>query len=356
MNLLEPLQLGTLTLPNRVIMAPLTRCRAIDERVPNALMAEYYRQRSGAGLIISEGAVVDPLGVGYPGTPGLWNSRQVEGWRLVTGAVHQAGGRIFAQLWHVGRVSDPHYLDGRQPVAPSAVAHQGHVSLLRPERPYPVPRALELEEISAVVEAFARGAENAREAGFDGVELHGANGYLIDQFLQASSNRREDEYGGSIENRARFMLEVTDAVCAVWGPERVGMHLAPRGAEDPDADPTGEKVFTHVAGELGRRGLAFICAREPRRDGWLGPSLKAAFGGVYIANQEFTGESARQVIAAGEADAVAFGRSFIANPDLPRRLAEDLPLNRPDPATFYGDGAQGYTDYPFAPQEGSGGQ
>jgi 2,4-dienoyl-CoA reductase-like NADH-dependent reductase (Old Yellow Enzyme family) len=346
--LMQPLPMGDVLLPNRVIMAPLTRCRAEAGRVPGALMAEYYRQRATAGFILSEGVVVAPMAAGYPDTPGIWNEAQTEGWKPVTGAVHRAGGLIFAQLWHVGRVSDPHYLDGRPPVAPSAVAHPGHVSLLVPRRPYPVPRALETDEIPEVVAAFRRGAENARAAGFDGVELHGANGYLIDQFLQAASNHRCDCYGGGIENRARFLLEVTDAVCGVWGPGRVGVHLAPRGGEDPENDPTGEKIFTHVARELGRRQVAFICAREPRRENWLGPRLKEAFGGVYSANQEFTGTSAAEVIAAGEADAVAFGRAFIANPDLPRRLAGGLPLNEPDPDTFYGQGPRGYTDYPFA--------
>jgi len=348
LKLMTPLKIGDLCLPNRVIMAPLTRCRAVDRRIPNALMAEYYRQRAGAGLILSEATAVDPMGVGYPNTPGIWNEEQVAGWRLITAAVHEAGGRIFMQLWHVGRISDPVYLDGAMPVAPSAVAQPGHVSLLRPQRPYPVPRALEIEEIPGIVAAYRRGAENAREAGFDGVELHGANGYLIDQFLQASSNLRDDAYGGSIENRARFLLEATDAVCEVWNPGRVGMHLAPRGGEDPDNDPTGEKVFGYVARELGKRGLAFICGREPRTEGRLGPRLKEAFGGIYIVNQEFTRESAEDTLAREDADAVAFGRLYIANPDLDKRFAADLPLNAPDPETFYGDGAKGYTDYPEA--------
>jgi 2,4-dienoyl-CoA reductase-like NADH-dependent reductase (Old Yellow Enzyme family) len=348
MKLMTPLKIGDLSLPNRVIMAPLTRCRAIDRRIPNALMAEYYRQRAGAGLILSEATAVDPMGVGYPNTPGIWNDEQIAGWRLITDAVHEAGGRIFMQLWHVGRISDPVYLDGAQSVAPSAVAQSGHVSLVKPQRPYPIPRALEKDEIPDIVAAYRRGAENARKAGFDGVELHGANGYLIDQFLQASSNKRSDEYGGSIENRARFLLEVTDSVCEVWGPGQVGMHLAPRGGEDPEHDPIGEKVFGYVASELGKRGLAFICAREARTDDWLGPRLKEAFGGVYIANQEFTRDTAEETLGLEEADAVAFGRLYIANPDLAGRLAAELPLNDPDPETFYGDGAEGYTDYPEA--------
>ncbi|MBU8871265.1 MAG: alkene reductase [Gemmatimonadales bacterium] len=345
MKLMTPLMIGDLRLPNRVIMAPLTRCRATANRVPNALMAEHYRQRAGAGLILSEGVAVDPMGVGYPNTPGIWNDEQITGWRLVTDAVREAKGRIFMQLWHVGRISDPVYLDGAQPVAPSALAQPGHVSLVTPKRPYPIPRALAKEEIPAIVAAYRRGAENARQAGFDGVELHGANGYLIDQFLQASSNRRDDAYGGSITNRARFLLEVTDAVCEVWGPERVGMHLAPRGGEDPENDPTGEKIFGYVARELAKRDLAFICAREPQTDDWLGPRLKEAFGGVYIANQDFTGESAEEILCHEKADAVAFGRLYIANPDLEKRLANDLLLNTPDPETFFGDGAEGYTDY-----------
>jgi 2,4-dienoyl-CoA reductase-like NADH-dependent reductase (Old Yellow Enzyme family) len=350
--LMSPLTLGAIELPNRVIMAPLTRCRAVDGRVPNALMVEYYRQRASAGLILTEATSVDPMGVGYPDTPGIWSEEQATAWRAIVEAVHQEGGRIVLQLWHVGRVSDPVYLDGRPPVAPSAVAQPGHVSLLRPRRPFPVPRALETDEIPAVVDAYRHGARLALEAGFDGVELHGANGYLIDQFLQASSNLRTDAYGGSLANRARFLLEVTDAVCEVWDPQRVGMHLAPRGGEDPEHDPTGEKIFGHVARALGERNLGFICAREPRQEGWLGPRLREAFGGPYIANQEFTGASAEECLQAGEADAVAFGRLFIANPDLPRRLAEGLPLNEPDPETFYGDGPRGYTDYPRFGRDG----
>lgn len=349
MNLMRPLKAGELELPNRVVMAPLTRCRAAAGRVPSAMMVEHYTQRAGAGLIISEATSVDPMGVGYPDTPGIWNEAQVAGWSLVTEAVHRAGGRIVLQLWHVGRVSDPAHLDGARPVAPSAIAQPGHVSLLRPRRPYPVPRALETGEIAGIVEAYRQGALRARDAGFDGVELHGANGYLIDQFLQASSNQRTDAYGGSIEARARFLLEVTDAVCEVWEPGRVGMHLAPRGGEDPENDPTGEKIFTHVARELGKRGLAFLCSRESRTETWLGPRLKEAFGGVYIANQDFTRETAEDCLQQGDADAVAFGRLYIANPDLEKRLAGNHELNEPDPGSFHGGGVQGYNDYPALP-------
>jgi 2,4-dienoyl-CoA reductase-like NADH-dependent reductase (Old Yellow Enzyme family) len=308
-------------------------------------MAKYYQQRASAGLILSEATSVDPGGVGYPDTPGIWNDEQIRGWQIVTKAVQEAGGRIFLQLWHVGRISDPHYLDGGQPVAPSPIAPEGHVSLLQPKRPYVTPRALKTEEIPTIVEAYRRGAENALQAGFDGVEIHGANGYLIDQFLQASSNHRTDAYGGSATNRARFLLEVTDAVSSVWGPKRVGVHLAPRGGEDPQ-DPSGIRIFSHVAQELGKRNIAFICAREPVHDDWLGPRLRSAFGGPYIANQGHTRQSATHLLKQNCADAVAFGQLFIANPDLPKRFMDDAALNAPHPDSFYGGGPKGYTDYP----------
>jgi len=342
----DPLRLGALTLPNRIIMSPLTRCRASAGRVPNALMAEYYTQRASAGLILSEATAVDPLGVGYPDTPGIWSEDQVTGWKRITASVHDAGGRIFLQLWHVGRVSDPFYLNGARPVAPSAIAPGGHVSLLRPQRPYVTPRALERDEIPGIVAAFRRGAENAQRAGFDGVEIHGANGYLLDQFLQDSSNQRTDDYGGSIAQRARLHLEVTDAAVSVWGADRVGVHLAPRGDAHGMGDSNRAATFGYLAAELGRRKIAFLCAREGLEPPRLGPDLKRAFGGVYIANQGFTGETAQRLLDAGEADAVAWGKLFIANPDLPRRLLTGAPLNPPDSTTFYGGDARGYTDYP----------
>jgi len=345
-TLFDPIQIGDLTLPNRIFMAPLTRCRAVDGRVPNALMREYYTQRASAGLILTEATSVTPMGVGYPDTPGIWSDAQVEGWRSITEGVHQAGGHIFLQLWHVGRMSDPSYLDGALPVAPSAIAPPGHPSLLRPIRPFVTPRALELQEIPGVVEAYRLGAANAKKAGFDGVEIHGANGYLLDQFLQDSTNHRTDEYGGSIENRARLMLEVTDAVISVWGASRVGMHLAPRGDAHGMGDSNPAATFGYVARELGKRKIAFLCAREHLGEGRLGPRLKEAFGGVFVANEKFTKATAERVLAAGEADAVAFGQQFIANPDLPRRFALDAPLNPPDPSTFYASGPHGYTDYP----------
>jgi 2,4-dienoyl-CoA reductase-like NADH-dependent reductase (Old Yellow Enzyme family) len=345
-SLFDPLEIGDLTLPNRILMAPLTRCRAGTPRVPNELMAQYYRQRAGAGLIVSEATSVTPMGVGYAGTPGVWSEEQVSGWKLTTQAVHEAGGRIFLQLWHVGRISDPSFLDGKPPVAPSAIAAQGNVSLLRPERPFPVPRALALEELAGVIEAYRAGARNAQAAGFDGVEIHGANGYLLDQFLQDRANHRTDGYGGSIANRARLMLEVTDAVIGVWGASRVGMHLAPRGDVHTMGDSDPAALFGHVVRELDRRRLAFVCVREYAGADRLGPALRAAFSGVYIANERFTLESASQAVAAGEADAVAFGKLFIANPDLPRRMQLGATLNEPDVPGFYAGGARGYTDYP----------
>jgi 2,4-dienoyl-CoA reductase-like NADH-dependent reductase (Old Yellow Enzyme family) len=244
-------------------------------------------------------------------------------------------------------MSHPHYLDGKLPVAPSAIPAQGHVSLLRPKQPYPIPRALERDEVPGVIEAFRVGAENAWRAGFDGVEVHGANGYLPDQFLQDSTNRRTDDYGGPIENRARLMLEVADAAISVWGPARVGMHLAPRGDQHSMGDSDPRTTFLYVARELGRRKLAFLCVREHRGDGRLGPELKKAFGGVYVANEKFTRETAQSAIASGEADAVAFGVPFIANPDLPLRFALKAPLNEPRPQLFYASGPEGYTEYPF---------
>ena len=346
-TLFDPITIGDLELPNRIIMAPLTRARAVGgDRVPNALMAEYYVQRASAGLILSEATAVTPQGVGYADTPGIWSDEQVAGWKQVTGAVHKAGGHIFLQLWHVGRISDPDFLNGELPVAPSAIAPKGHVSLLRPMRDYVAPRALELEEIPGVVAAFRKGAENAKLAGFDGVEIHGANGYLLDQFLQDGSNKRTDQYGGTVENRARLMLEVTDACIAVWGAGRVGMHLAPRRDSHDMGDSDPKATFGYVARELKKRGLAFICAREGLGEDRLGPYLKQEFGGVYIANERLTGDSAEALLAAGEADAVAFGQLFIANPDLPRRLKHNAPLNVPRADRFYHPSSEGYTDYP----------
>jgi 2,4-dienoyl-CoA reductase-like NADH-dependent reductase (Old Yellow Enzyme family) len=346
-TLFDPITIGDLTLKNRIVMAPLTRSRAVGGgRVPNALMAKYYEQRATAGMILSEATAVTPQGVGYADTPGLWSDEQVEGWKQVTAAVHAKGGVIFAQLWHVGRISDPSFLNGDAPVAPSAIAAEGHVSLLRPQRPYPVPRALDTEELAGVVAAYKKGAENAKKAGFDGVQIHGANGYLLDQFLQSKTNQRTDQYGGPIENRARLMLEVTDACIEVWGAGRVGMHLAPRRDSHDMGDANPAETFGYVARELGKRKIAFIAAREAVGEDSLGPLLKKEFGGVFIANEKMNKVVAQQVLDSGNADAIAFGKDYISNPDLVRRLETDAPLNPWNADTFYAAGEVGYTDYP----------
>jgi 2,4-dienoyl-CoA reductase-like NADH-dependent reductase (Old Yellow Enzyme family) len=364
-TLFDPLKLGAIQLPNRIIMAPLTRSRATpDTRVPTPLQAQYYAQRAGAGLIISEATSVTSMGVGYAATPGIWSDEQTEGWRKVTKAVHDAGGRMVLQLWHVGRISDPLFLNGALPEAPSEVRPKGHVSLVRPEKEFVTPRALERCEIPGIIAGFKRGAENAKKAGFDGVHIHGANGYLLDQFLQDSTNHRSDAYGGPIENRARLMLEVADACIDVWGADRVGMHLAPRMDSHDMGDSDRLGTFLHVARALGERGLGWIAAREAligpetklvdsqgrpreaRNKDSIGPAIKQVFGGVFIANEGFDQAGAERLLAEGGADAVAFGKLFIANPDLPKRFAEHAPLNAWDTATFYSGGAKGYVDYP----------
>ncbi len=344
--LFQPLKAGELTLPNRIIMSPLTRQRAGSTRVPNELMREYYVQRASAGLILTEATSVEPMGVGYKDTPGIWNEEQVQGWKQITEAVHARKGRIFLQLWHVGRISDPLFLNGATPVAPSAITPKGHVSLVRPEKSYVTPRALSTAEVKAIVATFRQGAVNAKAAGFDGVELHAANGYLIDQFLQTGTNQRTDEYGGSVENRARLLLEITDELIGVWGAGRVGMHLAPASDSHDMSDINPRETFGYVARELGKRKIAFIFTREGQRDGYLTPHIKKEFGGVVIANQGLDPAAAAKLISEGQADAVAWGRYFISNPDLPARIQHDRPLAPFDTSTFYSEGAKGYTDYP----------
>lgn len=347
-TLFDPISLGDIDLPNRFVMAPLTRCRASEGRVPNDLMKKYYVQRASAGLILTEATSVTPMGVGYINTPGIWSEEQVEGWRKITDAVHAAGGRIVSQLWHVGRLSHPDFLNGETPVAPSAIACPGQIRVPTGHKPYPTPRALEASEIPGIIEAYTLGARNAKRAGFDGVEIHGANGYLPDQFLRDGTNQRTDEWGGSIENRARFLLAATDAAIAVWGPSRVGVHLSPRALEHhgiDDSDPAA--TFNYVAEQLGKRGIAFIFVRESVEGGpRYEPGMKAAFGGPVIANERYTFEQAQHVLDAGEADAVSWGQLFIANPDLPVRVKTDATLNDPNASTFYAPGATGYTDYP----------
>ena len=351
-DLFSPFQLGALLLPNRIVMAPMTRSRAGDGNVPTALNAAYYQQRAAAGLIVTEATQVSPQGVGYPGTPGIHTDAQVEGWRRVTDAVHRAGGRIFLQLWHVGRISHPSLQpDGALPVAPSAVAAAGEAFTASGPQAFVVPRALETDEIAGVVAQFADGARHALAAGFDGVEIHGANGYLIDQFLRAGTNQRTDRYGGSVANRARFLLEVTEAVAGVWGAGHVGVRLSPWSDFNDMRDSDPPATFGHAARVLARFGLAYLHVVEPVAGlpagaAPLAPEFKAAFGGPLMVNGGYTRPVAEAALARGEADLVSFAASFLANPDLPARLARGAPLNAPDPATFYGGDQRGYTDYP----------
>ena len=343
-----PLTLGELQLKNRVVMAPLTRSRATKDRVPTAMMAEYYAQRASAGLIIAEATVISEEANGYLNTPGLFNQAQVEGWKLVTDAVHAKGGLIVSQLWHVGRVSHPDLLDGATPVSASAVQQAGYISLLRPKREYVVPRPLEIAEIHSITAQYKQAAIYAKEAGFDGVELHAANGYLIDQFLQSKTNLREDEYGGSVENRARFLLEVVDALIEVWGAGRVGVHLAPRGDEHDMGDATPRETFGYVMEELGKRNIAFFFTREYLAEDSISEYMKQRSNGVpYIANMRLSRQDAIDLLASGKADAVSFGKAYIANPDLYERLLIDAPLNELKLENMIGtDVAEGYIDYP----------
>lgn len=352
-QLLTPLDLGPLRLANRIVMAPMTRSRAGEGNAPGALNALYYTQRASAGLLITEATQISQQGVGYPFTPGLHTDGQVAGWRQVTEAVHAAGGRIFAQLWHVGRISHPAFQPGGAlPVAPSAIAPPGTTRTLDGPQPYAVPRALELAEIPGVVRDYAEAARRALEAGFDGVEIHAANGYLIDQFLRDGTNRRTDAYGGSAENRVRFLREVTEAVAAVWGAGRVGVRLSPRSEFNAMSDSDPLATFSAAARVLAEIGVAYLHVVEPRVPGEseadrVTPHLRKLFPGALIVNGGYTAETAERALAAGEADLVSFGAPYIANPDLVERFAEGAPLNAPNPATFYGGAEAGYTDYPL---------
>jgi len=357
--LFQPLSLGPLTLPHRVLMAPLTRSRASQPGdVPNEMNARYYAQRAGAGLIFSEATQVSPQGKGYAFTPGIHSEEQVAGWRLVTDAVHEKGGLIFLQLWHVGRISHPDLQpNGAPPVAPSAIRPraQTYVSAESGMVDIPEPRPLEAHELPGVVEQFRLGAQNARNAGFDGVELHAANGYLIDQFLRDGTNRRTDAYGGSIENRLRLPLEVVAAIVDVWGPGRVGVRISPTGTFNDMSDSDPLATFTRFAERLDEHGLAYLEVVEqlfnqeepdPAQEE-LSRSLREAFSRVFISNGEYSPETARERIRNALTDAVTFGRAFLANPDLPERIRRGATLNEPDPSTFYGGNEEGYTDYPF---------
>jgi N-ethylmaleimide reductase len=364
--LFSPLELGPYELKHRVVMAPLTRMRAAKETLaPRPLNVEYYAQRATpGGLIIAEASPVVPTGFGSPNVPGIYTDAQIAGWKQVIDAVHAKGGFIFLQLWHVGRVSHSSFQPGGVlPVAPSAVPIGGDLKAMTADgkaAPYETPRALETDEVVGIVAAFKQAARNARAAGFDGIEVHGANGYLIEQFLQTRTNQRTDQYGGSIENRARFLLEVTQAVIDVWGANRVGVRLSPYGIANDSGEPDPMPLYTYAVEQLGKFGLAYLHLIEPRSSGagradvnWQNvPSAMVLFRplwkGVLIAAGGFTGETANAAIAEGHADAIAFGRHFISNPDLPHRLQHGQPLTPYNRATFYGGEEKGYTDYPVS--------
>ena len=360
-TLFDPITVGDVTLKNRVIMAPLTRMRSKQPgNIPHELNAKYYQQRASAGLIISEATQVSQQGQGYPGTPGIHSDDQVAGWKKVTEAVHGAGGKIFLQLWHVGRISHrSHQPNGELPVAPSAIQPSGGIySADWQPVAFETPRALETAEIAGIIADFRRGAENAKKAGFDGVEVHGANGYLLDQFLQDGSNKRSDQYGGSIENRARLLLEVVDQAIAVWGAGRVGVRLSPYGTFNDMSDSDPVKLFTYVLEQLSSRGIAYAHLVEPRSSLAGGQDsvvteapetrtiFRKSFRGTLISAGGYVRDEALKAVESGTVDAVAFGRLFISNPDLPKRLELGSELNSYDRQTFYGGGEKGYTDYP----------
>jgi N-ethylmaleimide reductase len=355
-DLFSPIQLGALALPNRVFMAPLTRCRASEGHVPNDLNAEYYAQRASAGLIISEATSVSPRGYGYPSTPGIHTEAQVAGWSKITDAIHAKGGHIYLQLWHVGRISHPAFQkDSSLPVAPSAIKPKGQVFTGVSMEDYVTPRALETAEIPKIVNEYVHGAMLAKQAGFDGVEIHNANGYLLDQFLRDGTNHRTDGYGGSVQNRARLTIEVTEAVCSVWGGDRVGIRLSPGGVFNDMCDSNPLETFGHVLRELSSFGLAYahitqVTAQDIAHGAkqGVGPKeLRPFWAGNIVSAGGFTKETGNRALAEGWADAIAFGVPFLANPDLPERLRKDAPLNPPDEASFYGGTEKGYTDYPF---------
>ena len=352
-NLFSPVEVGPLLLRNRVVMAPLTRSRAGPANVPNQLNALYYAQRASAGLIISEATQISPQGQGYISTPGIYSAEQIEGWKCVTRAVHVAGGRIVLQLWHVGRISHPSFQPGgAAPVAPSAIRPRGQAFTAKGFEPIPTPRALETAEIPAIVEQYAQAARNALMAGFDGVEVHAANGYLIDQFLRDQTNKRTDRYGGSIANRSRFLFDVVDAVSTAVGAERTGVRISPQNTQNDIADSDPQTLFNYVAEQLSGKGLAYLHIIEGDTSGLPVPpfdyqNLKHLFGGLVIANNGFDKLRANKAIAEGRADLVAFGKPFIANPDLVIRLLLDAPLMPVNRETLYGGAEQGYTDYPI---------
>jgi N-ethylmaleimide reductase len=347
-SLFSPYRLGDIELKNRLVMAPMTRSRAVEGNVPNPLAATYYAQRASAGLIVSEATQVTPRGQGYIRTPGIHSAAQIAGWAAVTEAVHRAGGRIFLQLWHVGRISHPDFHGGELPVAPSAVAPVGEVFTTKGPQKMVTPRALELAEIPGIVAQYRSGAENAKAAGFDGVEIHGANGYLLDQFTRDGSNKRTDAYGGSAQNRARLPLEVTQAVIEIWGADKVGYRISPTGSFNSMSDSNPVATFSYLTEQLNRLGIAYLHVVDPAAGGAtrISPVLRPKFDRTYIVNGGFTLDSAEAAIRNGETDLVAFGVPFLANPDLPRRFRTKAPLNTPNQATFYAGDEKGYADYP----------
>jgi N-ethylmaleimide reductase len=351
-DLFTPLKVGALELPNRIVMAPMTRNRA-PETIPVPLMATYYGQRADAGLIITEGSQISTEGIGYPGTPGIHSAEQIKAWKTVTHAVHEKGGRIFLQLWHCGRASHPDFHGGERPVAPSAIAPAGKTFTYEGFKEFVTPRALSLDDIPRIIADYAKAAENAKQAGFDGVEIHAANGYLIDQFLRDSTNQRNDEYGGPIENRARFLLEVTEAVVKVWGNERVGLRLSPLNPFNDIKDSDPQATFRYTVKALNPFNLAYLHVTEMGAEtpGLGGPTfnikeLRDIWQGVYITNGGYDKTKANVALEKNETDAVAFGVPYLANPDLVSRFHQDAELNIPNEKTFYMGEEKGYTDYP----------
>lgn len=352
-TLFSAYELSDLKLKNRFVMSPMTRSRAVEGRVPNPLAVDYYTQRAGAGLIITEATQVSPQGVGYIRTPGIHSKEQIAGWKKITDAVHKEGGKIFLQLWHVGRISHSDFHGGKPPVAPSAIAAEGKTWTEQGQKEYSKPRALEASELPGIVEDFRRGALNAKEAGFDGVEIHGANGYLLDQFTRDGTNKRTDNYGGSLENRLRFPLEVVDAVVSVWGANRVGYRMSPYFTGHSMSDSNPIATFSQLTDELNKRKLAYIHVIDsPKNAQRISPILRELFDNTYIVAEGFDLRTASEALATDEADLVAFGKPFISNPDLPARYKNDKPLSEWNAATFYAPGpkgdAEGYTDYPAA--------
>lgn len=358
-GLFDPIQLGAIACPNRILMAPLTRCRATRAHVPVPLMGEYYAQRASAGLIISEATGISQEGLGMPYAPGVWNDEQVEAWKPIVEQVHKAGGRIICQLWHMGRLVHLDYNGGKPPVSASATRFDYHARTYEGTKPYDTARALPADEIPRVIEDYARATENARRAGFDGVQLHAANGYLIDQFIRSSSNLREDEYGGAIANRIRLLGEVTQALVDVWSHEHVSVRLSPNGETQGVNDATPEATFTAAAALLERIGIAFLELREMPSNGTFGasdvspvsPHIRKVFRAPLVLNSDYRRDNAAATLAAGMADAISFGRTFLANPDLPARFAANAALTPGDPAHWYDQGSEGYTDYPTMGQQ-----